>query len=171
MACVRKRRGKWVVDYRDSAGIRRWITRDTKWQAEDALAEKLRESRQSTRPVVDPDITVSAYSVRWLKLLEASLKPATVDSYDGALRTHLLPIFGPVKVRQLQKGRIKAFLAEKLSAGLSRKTVRIIHATLRGMLNAAVDDGVILANPAERIGRHLRLTTSQNDRQEEIKAL
>lgn len=52
-----------------------------------------------------------------------------------------------------------------------RNTVRIIHATLRAMLNAAVDDGAILANPANRLGRQLRLVTAPAARQEEIKAM
>lgn len=30
MACIRKRRGKWVVDYRDGAGVRRWVTCETR---------------------------------------------------------------------------------------------------------------------------------------------
>lgn len=38
MACIRKRRGKWIADYRDPRGRRRWITRDTRKEAEAALA-------------------------------------------------------------------------------------------------------------------------------------
>jgi len=38
MGCVRKRRGKWVADYRDPSGRRHWITRDTRKEAEAALA-------------------------------------------------------------------------------------------------------------------------------------
>jgi hypothetical protein len=38
MGCIRKRRGKWVADYRDPSGRRRWITRDTRKEAETALA-------------------------------------------------------------------------------------------------------------------------------------
>ena len=34
MACIRKRRGKYVVDYRDNLGVRRWITHDTRKDAE-----------------------------------------------------------------------------------------------------------------------------------------
>ena len=79
-------------------------------------------------------------------------------------------MFGQVKIRQLHKGRIKAFLAEKLVSGLSQNSVRIIHATFRAMLNAAIDDGVILANPAERLGRQLRLTKRAGERQDVIKA-
>jgi site-specific recombinase XerC len=71
----------------------------------------------------------------------------------------------------LTKSRIEDFLAAKLRSGFSRNTVRIIHAPLRAMLNAAVDDGAILANPANRLGRQLRLVTTPAARQEEIKAM
>ena len=54
---------------------------------------------------------------------------------------------------------------------LARNTVRNIHATLRAMLKAAVEDGVILSNPAEKLGRQLRLVTSNVARQEKIKAM
>jgi integrase len=170
MACIRKRRGKYVVDYRDGAGIRRWVTCDTRRQAQDVLSEKLRESRQASRPAVDPNITVSAYLKRWETLIASGVKSRTLADYKDTFRLHLIPALGPMRIRQLHRGRIKALLAEKLSFGLARNSVRIIHATLRAMLNAAIDDGVILSNPAERLGRQLRLVTRAGERQEAIKA-
>ncbi len=188
MACIRKRRGKYVVDYRDGAGVRRWITCETRRQAEDALSERLRASRQPVQPVVDTNITVAQYAERWLALIAAGVKPRTVETHRTALQLHLLPTFGRVKVRLLQKGHIKTLLAELLQRGwiktitedgiprevrppLRRGSVRIIHVTLRAMLYAAVDDGVIIANPAERLGRHLKLVPAAATRQEEIKAM
>ncbi len=171
MACVRKRRGKWVVDFRDGAGVRRWITCRTKREAEDLLGKTIRESRQLTRPVVDPSITVDAYADRWLQLIEPNVKPRTLRSYRDTLRLHLRPAIGALKVRQLHKGRVKTLLADKLAAGLSKNSVRIIHATLRAMLNAALDDGVILTNPADKLGRQLRLVRPAKSRAEEIKAM
>jgi integrase len=170
MACIRKRRGKWVVDYRDATGRRRWITCATKRQADKTLATKLQESGQAGAPVVNPRITIADYSERWLTLIERNIKPRTYRSYEETLRLHLLPAFGTTRVQQLVRGRIRAFLAAKLREGLSRNTVRIIHATLRAMLNSAIDDGVIAHNPAERLGRQLRLSTRAADREEEIKA-
>lgn len=41
MACVVKRRGKWVVDFRDQHGKRRWETYKTRKQADDALATRI----------------------------------------------------------------------------------------------------------------------------------
>jgi len=171
MACIRKRRGKWVVDYRDAAGVRRWLTCETRRAAEIVLAERLDESRQPREPVVDPDIRLEEYSHRWLNLIRMSVKPRTLDSYQQTLRLHLLPVLGPVKVRTLARGRIKMFLATKLTSGLARNSVRIVHATLRAMLNAAIDDGVISANPADKLGRSLKLVTPAAVRQEEIKAM
>jgi integrase len=188
MACVRKRRGKWTVDYRDAWKRRRWIVCRTKREADLLCAEKQRETRQATRPAVDPDITVARYADRWLMLIKASVKRRTAESYEQTLKLHILPALGDVKIRQLPKGRIKALLAEKLQHGkvkkitegkitkevrvpLARDSVRIIHATLRAMLNSAVDDGVILANPAEKLGRQLRLAAPPSARQEDIKAM
>ena len=188
MACIRKRRGKYVVDYRDGAGVRRWITCETRRQAEDALSERLRESRQPVQPVVDTNITVAQYAERRLALIAAGVKPRTVETHRTALRLHLLPALGRVKIRLLQEGHIKTLLAKLLQRGwikeiseggvtrevrlpLSRGSVHIIHATLRAMLYAAVDDGALVANPAERLGRHLKLVPGAATRQEEIKAM
>ncbi len=171
MACIRKRRGKWVVDHRDAASIRRWVTCETRREAEDVLNEKVRESRQRHRPLLDPDVTVVQYAERWLGLMAANVKPRTVETNQLALRRHILPALGPVKVRQLSKGQVKAFLAEKLGGGFAPATVRIIYSVLRALLFAAVDDGVILMNPAARLGRHLRLVRPPAARQEEIKAM
>src|SRR5439155_929644 len=75
-------------------------------------------------------------------------------------------------IRKLEPGRGKALLAEKLGGGgRSRGTVSLVQSTLRALLNAAVDDGVLVANPADRLGRQLRLIVPKAARQEQIKAL
>jgi len=61
-------------------------------------------------------------------------------------------------------------LAAKLGAGLARNTVRIIHATLRAMLNAALEDGVIVRNPADKLGKALRLVPTRRQASEEVRA-
>src|SRR5262245_55632326 len=110
MACIRKRRGKYVVDYRDSAGTRRWVTCDTRRQAQDVLSEKLRESRQVSRPAVDPDVTVAAYLERWETLIRSSIKSRTLTDYRATFRLHLTPALGQTKIRHLHRGRIKTLL-------------------------------------------------------------
>jgi hypothetical protein len=74
-----------------------------------------------------------------------------------------------MRVRDIQRGRIKAFLGRQLD-DQSRNTVRLMHATLRVVLNSAVDDGLLVANPADKLGRALKLVMRTKVRQEQIKA-
>ncbi|MGZ9190039.1 MAG: tyrosine-type recombinase/integrase, partial [Nitrospira sp.] len=171
MACIRKRRGKWVADFRDGAGIRHWKSCETKREAEDYLAKAIPESRQWSQLVVEPRVTLEQYAERWLRLIQPTVKRRTYTRYEELWRIHLRPAFGEIKVRQLHRGRIMGFLAGKLTEELARNTVRNIHATLRAMLQAAVDDGLLLANPAEKLGRQLRLVVPKATRQEVIKAM
>src|SRR5438876_12132641 len=107
MACIRKRRGKYVVDYRDGAGIRRWVTCKTEREARNALIDKAREARQAMHPVVDPNITLSAYAERWLREIAVTIKPKTQKSYGMALRRNILPSLGLSNVRMQKVGRHK----------------------------------------------------------------
>jgi len=83
---------------------------------------------------------------------------------------HILPAIGELRVTSIDKGRLKAQLMAKLATGLSHDTIRLIHAILRVMLDAAVEDGVILANPAAKLRRSLRFVRTQRYSQEGIKA-
>jgi integrase len=172
MACVRKRRDRWVVDYRDSAGTRRWRTFPTRHEATVFHAKCVQWASQPTHPTVSPNVTLTEYAGKyWLPAIAPAVKPRTRDGYAHMLRLHILPALGPVRVRLLHRARIKALLAEKLQSGLARNSVRLIHATLRVLLNAAVDDGIILANPADKLAKTLHLVRTVAARQEEIKAL
>jgi integrase len=163
MACISKRRNRWVVDYRDALGIRRWISCRTKKQADEELAKSIGESRQGApRPDLDSDITVEAYADHWLEQIAGSLAPKTLASYRDLLRLHIKPTLKAMKVRHVHRGMIKALLAEKRrpvmqpdgtqKPGLGKNSVRLIRATLSVMLADAVDDGLLRANPGRDVG-------------------
>ena len=182
MACVRKRRGKWVVDWRDHLGVRRWLTFATKKAADDVLGDKIKESRHAVLvPSVDPDITVDAYADRWLQAIKATVEPRTLDSYTQLLRLHIRPALGPLKIRAVHRGHIKALLARKMAETtddgrrrLGKNSVRLIRATLSVMLGDAVEDGLLTTNPAlgiKRRGRKHPDTLSQAERLQTIRPL
>ena len=171
MACVRKRRGKYVVDWRDGAGVRHWKSFDKKGDA-DAFRDQVGlEARQRVSPTIPASSTVTEYAEHWKRLIEQTVKPRTLARYSEMMRLHVLPQFGKLRVRELNRGQLKLFLTEKLSIGLQKRTVRNIQAVIRVMLNAAVEDGLIATNPAAKLGRALKLTVSKTTRQEEIKAM
>jgi integrase len=170
MACLRFRRAKWVVDYRSADGKRRWQTCSSREEAERLLSEKIVEREEPIQTDLDLNMTVLEYSQRWYRVITTTLEAKTLRGYEQDLRLYIRPAFGSRPVRTLTKSRIVAYLADKLSGGLSRNTVRLIHATLRSMLSAAVDDGLIKNNPAAGVGKRLKLSSAQNYRQEEVKA-
>ncbi len=171
MACVRKRRGKYVVDWRDGAGVRHWKSFDRKGEAE-AWQDKVRpEARQRLRPVVSATITLRDYVDHWKILIASAVKPRTLARYTEILTLHLLPHFGAARVRELDRGRIKLFLAEKRNAGLEKRTVQNLQSVLRTILNHAIEDQLIVANPAAKLGKALKLTVSKATKQESIKAM
>lgn len=171
MACVRKRRGKYVVDWRDGAGVRHWKTFDRKTDADTHRDKVGPESRQRVTPTVPANSTVTEYADHWKRLIGQSVKARTLARYTEILDLHILPQFEKTRIRNLQRGQIKLFLTDKLQAGLAKNTVRNIQATMRTMLNAAIEDGLISANPAAKLGRVLKLTVSKATVQEEIKAM
>jgi integrase len=171
MACVRKRRGKYVVDWRDGAGVRRWRTFDKKGAADEFRDKVGPEARRRLLTNIQSTITTKEYVDLWKRLITHTVKPRTLARYAEIFTLHILPRFEKVRVRDLDRGRIKLFLTEKLSAGFERRTVRNIQAVFRAMLNAAIEDGLMASNPAAKLGRVLKLTVSKSTTQEEIKAL
>lgn len=119
---------------------------------------------------VPGSITLKDYAEHRKQLVGHSLKSRTLARYSEILTQHILPRLEKVAVQKLERGRIKLLFTDKLNEGLQKRTVRNIHAVLRAMLNAAIDDGLLSSNPAEKLGRTLKLTTSKATRQEEIKA-
>lgn len=152
MACIRKRRGKWIVDFRDRAGRRRWMTRETKAEAREVLAEVIQQARGARLPFTGQDVTLEEYALRWLESL--NVRPATVTRYERELRQHIVPELGRFRLSDLTRAHVRAFvLGHSRRAGVpaARHALRVLGT----LLSSAVDAELIQANPASRIGRVL----------------
>jgi len=166
MASIRRRKGRpgWPVDYFDAAGRRRRLAAPTREAAKMLRAQKVAESRQAAPPTEDAQITMTVYAERWLRQITGALAPRTVDNYRTTLRLYALPAFGPMTLRAIHHGHIKALLAQKRNDGLSKNSVRLIRAALSAMLGDAVEDGILLTNPALGIGRRGRGGSTRSPR-------
>jgi integrase len=51
---------------------------------------------------------------------------------------------------------VKRFVASICEKGVAKNTVRLAIASLRPLLNAAIEDGIIQSNPATRLGRFVQ---------------
>jgi len=165
----RGRPGKFIVDYRDYAGIRRWKTFDTKREAEAFYADLLKIQDVRTKPMVNVNVTLGDYADHWLDTLKRteSVKRSTREIYKAQLRRYILPGFPTdQRVRNLQRGAIKAW-ALALRERLSRTSTKLAFTTLGVMLNAAVEDGLLPMNPCRGLGKTLGLGKRKRHSEEE----
>src|SRR5262245_19169125 len=115
--------------------------------------------------------TLREYADHWLRSEAAiRLKPITLERYEIVLNRHLLPAFGDIRLSELSRPALKRQLAAWLTngkirgrGGLKPGTVRLLVATLRTILNAAVEDGLISTNPAARLGRFVRSDGAEDE--------
>jgi integrase len=89
---------------------------------------------------------------------EVCLKPGTAEQYAQAFRVHWLPELGEVTLPALTREHVKMVLSRKLAAGLKPNTVKLLLSILRACLNAAMEDGLIVSNPAARVGKFIPRT-------------
>src|SRR5262245_16873525 len=178
MASIRKRKRAtgdvWIVDYRDHAGVRRWVTYATRREAEEGRAEKVAEAKQARPRPANPNVTFEEYAAEWLEEHTGDLRPSTKRGYDQVLKHHLRPAFGALRVRVLHVGHIKTILAEKRAAGYSKNMVRLMRATLSVMLGDAVESGLLVTNPVAQLTRRRRTADgrlSRAERQQKVRPL
>ena len=92
------------------------------------------------------------YAEQWLATYGATqLKYSTAESYASDLKNHICPFFGDKRLDQIKKTDVKQFIYERQQAGLSTSSVRNLLACFSSIINNALDDELILINPAQRL--------------------
>ena len=150
-----KRGVVWRIRYRDASGRRVMETlgKEPAWN-------RSRAERELRRRLVDVEregytapekLTFAAFAERWLSdyLPGRGLKLTTLDGYRQTLARHLLPAFGPLQFRELERRPelIDRYVTEKMRSGLAPKTVTNHLLVLQVMLKCAVRWRLLTRNP------------------------
>lgn len=96
---------------------------------------------------VDPDagkVTFGTFADQWLAA--QTFEPTTREAVESRLRAHLLPAFGRLELRAIRPSTVQAWLRGR-QQDLAPSYVRVLLANLSSILGAAVEDGLIAANP------------------------
>jgi integrase len=157
MACIRKRRGRWVVDFRDQYGKRHWKSYRTKKQAEDGLADVHANVRDKT--YVDPAAlpTFAEVAQRWLAV-KRDHPASTFNFWRGQIDLHLAPAFGARRIDDVTLEVIEHFRnAKRDGTGgherLARSTINQLLQTLAAILEYALSHRYLKSNPARSVAR------------------
>lgn len=157
MACVRKRRGRWVVDFRDRSGKRHWNTYDTKKQADDALADTRRDLRDGVYcdPATLP--TFEQVARDWLAV-KRDHPASSFQFWTTQVERHFVPAFGALRIDQVTVRDVERFRNAKRDGAdghqrLQRATINQLLQTLIAILEYAVVHRYLNANPGKQVKR------------------
>lgn len=175
---LRERPGKGWYVLTDWKGQRKakFFGKDKK-QAK-AFAEKLTArlswAEHEGEPIAlsQPDQTVPAvktYLRDWLQTYaKVHCKTSTYRGYKRAIEQHLIPAFGECPLHLLKRDEIKRLIAKQIEANKARGTIQNYLVPLKAAYNQAKEDGLVVFNPAERLGKLLQRS---QDRREEMQPL
>ena len=90
--------------------------------------------------------TVGEWGERWLTTL-GNVRPATREGYESALRTHVIPALGGLRVDQVDRVTLRQWVAAMDRAGSSAGTIGRALVAARGTFRTAVDGGGLRIDP------------------------
>jgi integrase len=146
----RRKDGRCVGEYEDANGKRRYVSGKTKAEVR-AKLRKLLADRDEGVAYDSENLTVGDYLDRWLRALEGSVRQRTWQRHEEVMRLHLKPMIGGVKLDKLNALHVQNVYSEKLNAGLSPRSVEIIHVALHKSLKQAVRWSLVPRNVAEAV--------------------
>ena len=99
----------------------------------------------------EPDkTTVSEWFDEWMKTFcKVKVKPLTYSSYEVAIKNHVKPRIGALKLQAVRGVHIQKLYNDMRENGLSPKTVKNIGAILHKAFSVALKQGMIQTNPCD----------------------
>src|SRR5688572_6821823 len=141
-----KERDLWVGRMTLPDGSKRTKSSKRKPVVKDWLLENRNQLRQGILPA-DDTITLGEFMNNYMENVgKQILRPTTQKMYNGYIRVHIVPKIGRIKLKDLRPDHLQALYRQKLSEGLSKRTVQIIHGVIRRALNQAVSWQLIHRN-------------------------
>lgn len=116
------------------------------------LLAKLRNAQNDAAhglPAVDQRQTVRQYLEWWsTTILPGTVRPNSAQNYDTAIRCHINPSIGNVRLAKLTPEHVERMMRDLAGRGLKPSTVRYARAVLRRALATAERHGRVLRNAA-----------------------
>ena len=167
---IRKRKdgrgeGRYTAGY-DANG--KAITKNVLGRTQAEVKDKLRTAIEDSKKL--DTVKAGSYTLeQWLKLwysvyVEPQVRYSTREFYHNAIDHHIIPKLGSVKLEKLTMLQIQQFYNELLKSGrvqkknqpelkehgLSPRMVQCVHVVPNKVLEHAVEEKLILANPAKK---------------------
>ena len=156
MACVRKRRGRWILDFTDQHGIRRWVT--TRWSSD---ADKLKAEKLLARFAVQVDDgTFEARSEQrnFIQLVDSyisqlDVRAHTKREYEQIINSRVKIFFGAMKLRAITPRNLEEYREWVQRQGKAVRTINKDLTLLSMMFKYAEGHRWVVFNPCKHVKR------------------
>lgn len=153
MASYRKHGSKWEyrLRYKDPFSQEyKEISRRgfaTKKEAQLAAVEKERELAEG---IEQAPTTLKTFLALWIEEYKKDVvRKNTLTLHEQNIKNHILPYFKNIQLDELKPIMYQKFLNHLASKGYSRRTIEIIHGTMYGAYEKAIDLGKMDKNPCK----------------------
>ena len=149
MACIAKRRGRYVIDYYDNRGKRRWQTlREgvTLKQAKDELRNIENQLATGIYIPTKDALAFNKVAANWLKYKKANVRGSTWHMYRGHVENHF-GFINDLRINRITVATVEKFISNRRNKGLSLPTLRKILITFGQVMKYAVRHRLTDHNP------------------------
>ncbi len=141
--------GRYVGEYTDADGTRRYVSGKNKADVKAKLKEKIKAAEEG---IVPENITFGAYLDQWLESTRNAVGHRTHQRAEETVRLHIKPTLSCTRLDKVTALQLDKLYREKLKE-LSPRSVQIIHATAHKALKQAAKWKMVRENVAEHATR------------------
>ena len=149
MACITKRRDRWIIDFYDQHGVRRWKTLRktiTKTEAKEELRNVEDMISKGVFMPLGKTPTFKKVAEAWLEYKKSFLRITTYNVYSGHIENHFSELL-EIKINRIMTNNIEKWITKRQSEGMNILTLRKIIVTLNQIMAYAVRHKLIDSNP------------------------
>jgi integrase len=105
-------------------------------------------ARNAGTLVFDDGATFGEFLSRWLDGARHTVKATTYEAYERAIRVHIVPALGDVRLAKLAPGHLQSYYGVKLAEGMAPASVRQQHGVIHRALSQAQKWRLVTENVA-----------------------
>lgn len=141
------------VNFTDpDTGAYRRIERIVYGKAEAAETERqLSAEVKSPAPTADDRLTVAEFAQQYLKYKSTEVRPTTLYTTQNRLDTHILPFFGPLRMRSVTPRHVADWVAALHDSGCAPSSISSYYVAAKTMFARAVELHVLASSPFGRL--------------------
>jgi integrase len=144
-------RGYWIGEITLPSGKKKRKYSKLQKEVKDWLREQ-RNAIYAGNWVEKEKVTFEDFLNRYMdESARYTLRPTTFQSYLSLINHHILPEMGNIRLTALRPDHLQKLYADKLTGGLSKRTVQFIHSIIHKVLDNAFKQGLVSRNVSDLV--------------------